>query len=187
MKLELVFACATMVGATAAFTPATITNGPQSSSTAVASTTESSKTTKDQTQNMFGRFVDEQALYEQSDFPIKPDDLIARARHVLSPEVGIGTKDGGACLAEDFEFCAAVVGPIDKKSYLGALGSFNLEEAFDIAPNFYGLYVDPMQPNRVYFFNRIVGTHVGEFRGVEATGKEVVYPPQVHHLDSLLL
>merc|ERR1719486_1508105 len=54
--------------------------------------------------------VDEEALFLASDFPIKPEDLVARAKEVLT--LGLGTKDEGACLAEGFEFCAAVVGPI---------------------------------------------------------------------------
>lgn len=142
-----------------------------------------SSSTASTDKNMFGRFVDEKALLEKSTFPIKPDDLIARAREVLSPEVGIGTKDGGECLAENFEFCAAVVGPISREEYLNALGSFKLEDAFDIDPNFYGLSVDPLQPNRVWFFNRVKGKHTGTFMGAEPTGKEIDYPPQVQHLD----
>lgn len=109
--------------------------------------------------------------------------LVERAKHVLSPHVGLGTKDGGDCLAHDFEFCAAVVGPIGKQEYLQALSSFDLEQAFDIEPKFYGFFVDPMQPNRVWFFNRLNGTHTGTFMGTLATGKQIEYPPQVHHLD----
>jgi len=133
--------------------------------------------------SMFSEFLDEEAMLSSSSFPIKPDALIARAKEVLSPKISIGTKDGGECLAQEFEFCAAVVGPIGREEYLGALGSFNLEEAFDITPNFFGLTVDPIQPNRVWFFNRVKGIHVGTFMGAEASGKEIVYPPQTLHLD----
>ena len=169
---------------------------------------------------MFGRFLDEDTLMKESTFPITPEQLIARAREVLSPAVGIGTKDDGACLADDFEFVAAVVGPIDRKGYLSALTSFNLEDSFDITPNFYGFSVDPMQrkspqrrlaflhsrpsvpisnislimmietvvfgvtaANRVWFFNRVTAYHTGDFLGAAPTGKEIMYPPQVHHLD----
>jgi len=134
-------------------------------------------------ETMFDQRIDEEALLSKSTFPIKPDDLITRALEVLSPKVGIGTKDGGECLADDFEFVAAVVGPINRKEYLNALGTFDLESAFDIAPNFYGMSVDPMQPNRVWFFNRVEATHKGVFMGAEPTGKQIVYPPQIHHID----
>merc|ERR1711924_101858 len=70
-----------------------------------------------------------EALFLASDFPIKPEDIMARAKEVLT--LGLGTKDEGACLAEGFEFCAAVVGPIGKEEYLAALGDFKLEESFE--------------------------------------------------------
>ena len=63
-------------------------------------------------------------MFAASTFPIKPDALIERAKEVL--EAGVGTKDGGACLAPDFEFCAAVVGPLGKEQYLGALDNFRV-------------------------------------------------------------
>ncbi len=52
--------------------------------------------------------VDEEALFLASDFPIKPEDLVARAKEVLT--LGIGTKDEGACLAEGFELPRTVNG-----------------------------------------------------------------------------
>lgn len=75
------------------------------------------------------QFVDEEALFARSTFPITPNALIARCKEVLGPSIGIGTKDGGECLAEDFEFVAAVVGPLGKKEYLKALETFQLEDA----------------------------------------------------------
>jgi len=132
---------------------------------------------------MFDTFVNEAELLETSSFEIPPGKLLERAKEILSPEVGLGTKDGGKCLADNFEFCAAVVGPIGKKEYLDALGSFKLENAFDISPNFFGMSVDPLQPNRVWFFNRVKGIHTGTFMGAKPTGKEIVYPPQIQHMD----
>uniref|UniRef100_A0A7S2XSR9 Uncharacterized protein n=1 Tax=Attheya septentrionalis TaxID=420275 RepID=A0A7S2XSR9_9STRA len=145
-----------------------------SSVTALSTTSQSSQ---------WSDILDEEAMLAKSTFPIKPNQLIARTKEVLSPTIGIGTKDGGACLADDFEFCAAVVGPIGKEEYLDALKSFNLEESFDITPNFFGMTVDPMQPNRVYFFNRVQAIHTGTFMGAAPTGKEIIYPPQVFHMD----
>jgi hypothetical protein len=54
---------------------------------------------------------------------------IERAKQVL--EAGVGTTDGGACLAPDFEFCAAVVGPLGRDEYLGALGNFKVRRGPD--------------------------------------------------------
>merc|ERR1712127_893902 len=82
-----------------------------------------------------------------------------------------------------FAFCAAVVGPIPKEDYLDALGNFKLEDSFDIEPNYFGWNVDPMQTNRVWFMGRSIAKHTGTFEGVEATGKELIMPPQQFHLD----
>eukprot|EP00980_Cylindrotheca_fusiformis_P006900 scaffold1442_cov128-Cylindrotheca_fusiformis.AAC.21 len=98
--------------------------------------------------------VDEANAFARSTFRIPPTDLVERAKKILGPDIGFGTKDGGECLADDFEFCAAVVGPLPKDEYLNALGSFKLEESFDITMNLFGFHVDPLQPNRVWFFQR---------------------------------
>jgi len=137
------------------------------------------------TKSMFDDFVDEDELFAKSTFPIKPDALMDRARYILSSECSIGTKDGGECLGENFEFIAQVIGPLGREEYLGALTTFNLEEAFDITPNFFGLSVDPIQPNRVWFFNRVKATHTNTFMNKEPTpGKtDITYPPQILHID----
>lgn len=112
----------------------------------------------------------------------KPAALIERAKQVL--EAGVGTTDGGACLAPDFEFCAAVVGPLGRDEYLGALGNFKLEDAFpDLNPNYYGFFVDPFEPHRVWFTSRSTGTHTGPLLGKPPTGKKLSLPPQQFHLD----
>ena len=56
-----------------------------------------------------GTFVDEEAMLAKSTFAIKPDDLVELTKKVLS--AGIGTEDPDM-LADDFEFCAPVVGPL---------------------------------------------------------------------------
>lgn len=127
--------------------------------------------------------VDEAALFAASTFPIAPMQLIARGKEVLNPDVALGQKDGGACLADDFEFVAAVVGPIGKDEYLSALASFQLEDSFDITPNFYGFSVDPLQTNRVWFFSRQEATHTEKFMGAEPTGNRLILPPQTFHMD----
>jgi len=131
--------------------------------------------------------VDYEALDAASTFPHSPQALIDRARTVLSPNVLLGQKDDGACLASDFEFVAAVVGPIGRDEYLGALANFKLEESFDIQPNFYGFAVDPMQRNRVWFFNRQTAVHKAAFLGAEpkddAEDNQLTLPPQCYHID----
>jgi len=126
--------------------------------------------------------VDEEAMLAASTFPIKPPELIARAKEVL--EGGVGTRDGGKDLAPDFEFCAAVVGPLGREEYLKALATFKLEEAFpDINPQYYGFRVDPFQPYRVWFHSRSMATHTGPLLGKPPTGKQLALPPQLFHLD----
>jgi len=126
--------------------------------------------------------VDEEALFLASDFPIKPEDLIARAKEVLT--AGIGTKDEGACLAEGFEFCAPVVGPLPKEEYLKALGNFKLEESFDLNAQYHLFRVDPTQTNRVWFHTRTLGKHVADSTVFgKATNKDIINPPQCMHLD----
>jgi hypothetical protein len=149
----------------------------------VPSPTDITKVAQRMASAVVDEFLDDEAVFAESTFPIKPDDLMARAKQVMSLEVGIGTKDGGECLAHDFEFCAAVVGPIGRKEYLNALGTFRLEDAFDITPNYFGMSVDPKQPNRVWFFSRVEATHIGVFMGAKPEGKKIDYPPQSLHLD----
>jgi len=127
--------------------------------------------------------IDADALFEASTFPISPQKLISRAKEVLNPEIKLGMSDDGACLADDFEFVAAVVGPIGKKEYISALASFQLEDNFDITPNFFGFSVDPMQTNRVWFFNRQEATQTKTFMGAEPTDKKLVLPVQTYHID----
>eukprot|EP00562_Extubocellulus_spinifer_P032079 CAMPEP_0178712502 /NCGR_PEP_ID=MMETSP0699-20121125/18918_1 /TAXON_ID=265572 /ORGANISM="Extubocellulus spinifer, Strain CCMP396" /LENGTH=252 /DNA_ID=CAMNT_0020361261 /DNA_START=179 /DNA_END=937 /DNA_ORIENTATION=+ len=131
--------------------------------------------------------VDYDKLASASKFPHTADTLIARAKSLLNPDILLGQKDDGECLADDFEFVAAVVGPIGKDEYLGALANFKLEESFDIEPNFFGFSVDPMQPNRVWFFNRQTATHTAKFLGAEpkedARDNELILPPQCYHID----
>ena len=127
--------------------------------------------------------VDVETTYAKSTFPISPDNLITRAKEILSPDVGIGTKDNGACLAEDFEFVAAVVGPISKTEYLNALNGFKLRDSFDIEQNMFGFTVDPMQANRVWWFDRQIAKQINTFMGVEPIENELTLPPQSFHMD----
>jgi len=110
-------------------------------------------------------------------------DLIDRAKEVLSKEIRVGINDGGECLADDFIFRAAVVGPIGKTAYLEALGSFNLDDSFEIDENMFGFTVDTFQTNRVWWITRSTAKHVKKFNGAEPTGKILTFPPQSFHMD----
>jgi len=113
------------------------------------------------------------------------EDLLARAKAVLAPEVAISTMDVGECLADDFQFCAAVIGPWPKEYYLGALGDFQLTDSFDIEHNNFGFTVSPHQRNRVYWFSNAIATMKAPFYGVQPKDMkdDLVLPPQVFHMD----
>ena len=125
------------------------------------------------------------AQRDATTFSIAPDDLVARAQQVLGPEVGIGTMDGGECLADNFNFCAAYVGPLPKEEYLDALGTFGLTDSFDIQQNSFGFTVSPYQPYRVYWFSNSVATMKAPFFGVDPKDVkgDLIFPPQVYHMD----
>jgi hypothetical protein len=125
--------------------------------------------------------LDVDSMLEKSSFPIRPVDLISLAKQVMI-EKGVGTLDGGDCLADDFVFRAQFV-EVDKTGLIGALSTFNLANSFDVKQQFFGWTVDPVQPNRVWVFNRQEATHVKDFFGVKPTGKTLVLPPQTFHLD----
>jgi hypothetical protein len=129
--------------------------------------------------------VDTDKAFAASTFPIKPDQLIARAKELLGPEINLGIDDNGACLSDSFRFVAAVVGPLDKTAYLKALNNFKLQDSFDIAQNMFGFTVSPMQPNRVYFFSQQVSKLKAPFLGVKPEQKAdaLILPPQCHHMD----
>lgn len=131
--------------------------------------------------------INTQQAFEKSTFPIEHTDLILRAKEVLSPEIEIGTNDDGKCLAGDFEFVAAVVGPLPRDEYLEALGNFKLKDSFDIEQNFFGFTVDPVQTNRVWFFSRQVAKHIAPFMGAQPEGTKddgvLTLPPQLLHMD----
>merc|ERR1711957_331729 len=107
----------------------------------------------------------------------------ARVKEIMNPGIKLGLEDDGNCLADDFEFVAAVVGPIGKDEYINALSNFKLEDSFDINQNAFGFLVDPMQTNRVWWFSRSEATHKGAFMGAEPTGKKLTLPPQTFHMD----
>ena len=129
--------------------------------------------------------VDVAKAFAESKFPIKPEDLITRAKVVLSEDVGVGVNDGGECLAKNFEFCGPVVGPLPKQDYLNALGNFKLTDSFSIDSNYFGFTVSPKQTNRVYWFGYSEAKMIGPFFGSQPEDytDDIILPPQVFHMD----
>jgi len=130
--------------------------------------------------------LDIPATMKSSTYPIKPEDLLAKAREVLASDFGTADGCDGSCLAEDFQFVAPIVGPLDKAAFLRAFGSFKITDAMpDISDNMW-LQVDPLEPNRVWWFSRMTGTHTGTLnfggQSYKGTGKQVCMPPQAQSL-----
>lgn len=129
--------------------------------------------------------LDVEATMSKSKFPIKPDALISKAKEVLGCEFGTKPGSDGSCLAEDFQFVAPIVGPLGKTEFINAFGSFKVKDALpDLKDNSW-FQVDPLEPNRVWFFSRATGTHTGTLNfgaGIPATGKSVRMPPQAQSM-----
>lgn len=125
--------------------------------------------------------LDTETLYDKSAFPIKPDELIRLAKDVIITR-GVGLKDGGECLAENFVFRAAFV-ETSRDEFFTALKTFKLEDSFELKQQYFGWVVDPIQTNRVLFFNRQEGKHIGNFMGAKPTNETLILPPQCLHVD----
>merc|ERR1711892_1385955 len=124
-------------------------------------------------------FLGEKIMLSKSDFPIKPAELVERCKNIVRHNLGAEKPDA---LAEDFQFIFPVVGPLRKSEFIAVFSSFKVEEAFKGNYNYFGFNVDPMEPNRVWFFSRGVVTHSGMLQfgamKMEPTGTSVVIPPQ---------
>ena len=57
---------------------------------------------------------DRRKTLARSSFPIKPDALVGKAKHVMSSMFGTLEPD---VLADDFRFVAPVVGPLGKEEF----------------------------------------------------------------------
>lgn len=127
------------------------------------------------------------SVFDAKDPVKREQQMIDRTKRLFDDDVKLGLADGGECLADDFTFCAAVVGPIGKQAFLDALGSFKLEDSFDIKQNRFGYCVSPVQPNRVYWLTHSTATMTKEFMGVTPekcpNSGELVLPPECHHAD----
>ena len=124
-------------------------------------------------------FIDEDKMLTESDFALKPDELIFLAKRFLHSRGGFGADPD--LLAEDFAFVGPVVGPLSKDAFVNAIGSVDIETGFpDFKGEFYGFHVDPFDGNRVWYTARGRGTNTGPLLpfAPAATGKSLVNPPQ---------
>ena len=108
-----------------------------------------------------GFFLDEEALLAASTFPIPADELVERCKACLLANFGCAKPE---LLAESFQFVAPVVGPLKKAEFVKAFNSFDLLQAFpDMKFQYHHFRVDPLEPSRVWYTARAVGTHTGPF------------------------
>jgi len=108
------------------------------------------------------------------------DDLICLAKEYVNDP----TPDK---LSNDFVFRGPVIGPLCKKDFIATFESAgkDLKTAFpDLVPNSFGFSADdPVEPNRVWYFERARGTFTGAFNHpvvgkIEPTGAEYIAPPE---------
>lgn len=125
--------------------------------------------------------LDVEATLSNSTFPLKPDILLEKAKEVLGCEFGTVPGSSDSVLADDFQFVAPIVGPLEKSEFMAAFGSFKVKDAISDLKDNSWFQVDPLEPNRVWFFSRATGTHDGPLNfgsTIAATGKEIRMPPQ---------
>jgi len=115
------------------------------------------------------------------------ESLIEKAQHFLTPEVLFGSKNPDV-LSDDFRFIFPVVGPLSKAEFCKAFGSFQTDKAFplddgDSSSNYFGFTIDPIEPNRVWFFSRAKFVHKGLLQfgkmKIEPSYKTINITPQV--------
>jgi hypothetical protein len=105
--------------------------------------------------------------------PFPETVMIKLAKGVIAANNGASDPD---LLSPSFTFCDPLVGPIDKDTFLKAMGNFELNKAFpDLDVDFSNFRVDPFDPCRVWVDVR--ATDTGTFLGI-STGKNIATPPE---------
>jgi len=187
----LFVALSSTASALSALTPApSLTRLSSSITTSLASTTESTQTTSTATDEIptiaeskcdaGGTILDEPSMLASQNFPLSPETLIQKAKAALIKDSGVLDN---SMWAEDFEFCAPYVGPLNREAFLNAADGFGIYEAFpDFDNRYFGFRADPIEPGRVWFMTRLSATNSGEglFGRKEPSNKSVVLPPQMY-------
>lgn len=124
--------------------------------------------------------LDTSAMIARSDFPVRPERLIERAKEVIAADFGVKDSD---VLAEDFQFIFPIIGPYKKSEFLRRVSTFNLNEVFPNHKNgmYFSFFVDPYEHNRVWFMSALTCFHSGQSTTLfgDPTGKIVCCPPQM--------
>jgi len=124
--------------------------------------------------------LEEDATKANSPFPLDEKDLVDKCKAIIRSKFGCTQPD---LLAEDFLFIFPVVGPLKKNDFIEVFSSFKMDESLTGSPNYFGFSLDPMEPNRVWFFTRGEYKHTGDLKfgpkTMKATGTTITNPPQV--------
>eukprot|EP00210_Caulerpa_lentillifera_P003041 g2903.t1 len=119
-----------------------------------------------------GQFIDEEEILKDSTFPIKPNDLIELAKAALKDPYDNLSTNVNYVDADQFAFKGPVIGPLNYEQFTNALKGFSLQTVF---PGFqsclHNFWVDPYEPNRVWYTQRFYGKHDGSVFGKPPTGK----------------
>lgn len=132
--------------------------------------------TKDDNGNGNGNYNNDKNI----ETPFSSEELIAMAKEYVSNPSPDWWDD-------DFVFRGPVIGPLCKKDLIGTLtANLELANAFpDLQVNAFGFVADdPIEPNRVWYFQRPRGTFKGPFHHpvkglLEPTNALYIAPPEV--------
>jgi len=115
----------------------------------------------------------------QDAFPIKPEELILRAKLYLAKNQY--SIEDPSMMADDFEFVGTIIGPLDKATLTKNLAAFDLVSAFpDQKVQWHHFRVDPFDASRVWFTARSMGKNTGTLPPLisEPTNLSFQSPPE---------
>eukprot|EP01025_Chloroclados_australasicus_P043179 TRINITY_DN4600_c0_g1_i12.p3 TRINITY_DN4600_c0_g1~~TRINITY_DN4600_c0_g1_i12.p3 ORF type:complete len:221 (-),score=31.95 TRINITY_DN4600_c0_g1_i12:314-976(-) len=116
-------------------------------------------------------------------FPLTSEQLIQKAKTFCKTSLANLQDDQGisSMLADDFEFVAPVIGPLNKEEYCDAIKFLDFNKMMpDFVPNQHSFMIDPFKPNRVWWMSAGRGTNTGPLPGgKKPSGKEYIGPPEV--------
>ena len=180
----------TTASAVSAFVVAPSAGLSSTSSTRIASTTESLQEPTETNNDVVtiaelqcdagGSILDEAAMLAAQKYPISPQELISKAKYALVKDAGVLEP---SLWAEDFEFCAPYVGPLSKTKFLEAANGFQIYDSFpDFDNRYFNFNADPIEPGRVWFMTRLRATNdgAGLFGKKEPSNKSIISPPQMY-------